>query len=334
MPTIAAADLEDITARVFVGIGVPKDDARLVAGLLIKANLAGHDSHGVVRIPSYVAGISAGRICPGAAIAVEDDNPSMARLRGNDNFGQVVLSRAVDLALEKSATQPLAMVSATQYSHCGQLGSYAEMLARQDLVGLVLLGKQRGAVVPWGGRTGRMYQTTLAVAVPSRGPFPVVLDMATSVAPFGKILVKRARDEPCPEGWIVDAEGKPATDPHLDFNKGEAGMLPLGGEQAGNKGSGLTFILGLLTTALSGAGATLEGTLVMAIDPTVYMSLDDFLDQVDGYVDYLHQSEPAAGFDSVLVPGQRSHEETQRRLGEGIWVEEDTWEKIQRLLPT
>ena len=332
MPTVAAAELVELTTRIFIAVGAPQDDARLVARLLVKANLAGHDSHGVVRIPSYVEGIVAGRICPGAAVEVQDENPSMARLRGRGNFGQVVLTKAVELALAKSAAQPLAMVAATQYSHCGQLGSYAGMMAREKRVGLVLLGKQRGAVVPWGGRTGRMYQNTLALAVPSRRPFPVVLDMATSVAPFGKILVKRARDEPCPEGWLVDREGKPATDPHLDFNKGEAGMLPLGGELAGHKGSGLTFVLGLLTTALAGAGASLEGTLVMAIDPTVYMTLDQFLDQVDGYIDYLHQSEPAAGVAAVLVPGQRSHEETQRRLREGIWVEEDTWDKIERLL--
>ena len=332
MPTLAAGELEELTVRVFVGVGVPLEDARLVARLLVKSNLAGHDSHGVVRIPSYVQAIRSGRIRPGAPIEVQDEEPSTARLQGHDNFGQVVLSRAVELALSKSATQPLALVTAIQYSHCGQLGRYAEMLARENRVGLVLLGKQRGAVVPWGGRSGRMYQNTLALAVPSRQPFPVVLDMATSVAPFGKILVKRTRNEPCPEGWLIDREGRPATDPHLDLNAGEAGMLPLGGELAGHKGSGLTFMMGILTTALTGAGAALEGTLIIAIDPTVYMSLDEFLDQVDGYIDYVHQSEPAAGFDAVLVPGERSHCETQRRLREGIYVEEDTWDKIQGLL--
>ena len=332
MATVEAHELEEIATRVFIGVGVPDDDARLVARLLVKANLAGHDSHGVVRIPSYVKAIAAGRIRPGASIQISDEGPTTARLRGHSNFGQVVLTRAVELALAKSAAQPLALVTATDYSHCGQLGSYAEMLSRENRVGMVLLGKQRGAVVPWGGRQGRLYQTTLALAVPSRHAFPLVLDMATSVAPFGKILVKRSRDEPCPEGWLVDRDGNPATDPHLDLQAGEAGMVPLGGPLAGNKGSGLTFLLGILTTALSGAATALEGTLFIAIDPTVYMELDEFLDQVDDYIDYLHQTEPAPGVDQVLAPGERSHRETQRRQRQGIYVEPHTWDQIQQLL--
>jgi len=331
MPTIFAAELEQLAIEVFVRAGAPAADAGLVARLLVKSNLAGHDSHGVVRIPQYVEGIATGRLRPGAPLAVSDDGPATVRLRGGFNFGQVVLTRAAEMALARSEGQPLAMVTATEYGHSGQLGSYAEMLSSQGRIGVVLLGKQRGAVVPWGGRQGRLYQTTLALAVPSRQPFAVVLDMATSVAPFGKILVKRARDEPCPEGWLVDQEGRPVTDPHADLNGGEAGMLPLGGALAGNKGSGLTFMLGILTTALSGAGSALEGTLFIAIDPTVYMAYDEFLDQVDAYVGYLQQTPPAADCERVLAPGERSHRETLRRQREGIWVEPGTWDKIQQL---
>ena len=332
MPTISATELEELAIAAFVQADVPCDDADLVARLLVKANLAGHDSHGVVRIPSYLECISAGRIRPGTTPEILDDHPSTTRLCGHRNFGQVVLTQAAELACEKSIHHPLAMVTATEYSHCGQLGSYAEMISRENRIGLVLLGKERGAVVPWGGRDGRLYQNTMALAVPSRQPFPIVLDMATSVAPFGKILIQRARDEPCPEGWLVDSEGNPTTDPHLDFNSGEAGMLPLGGDLAGNKGSGLTFLLGILTTVLSGAGPTREGTVLIAINPTFYMDLDEFLDQVDNYVEYLHQTRTAAGLDQVLAPGERSHRETQRRLREGIFVEENTWDQIQRLM--
>ena len=261
---------------------------------------------------------------------MSDDGPTTARLRGGFNFGHVVLTQAAEMALDRSEGQPLAIVTATEYGHSGQLGSYAEMLSGQGRIGLVLLGKQRGAVVPWGGRQGRLYQTTLALAVPSRQSFAVVLDMATSVAPFGKILVKRVRDEPCPEGWLVDSEGRSVTNPHADLNGGEVGMLPLGGTLAGNKGSGLTFMLAILTTALSGAGSALEGTLFIAIDPTVYMAYDEFLDQVDAYVGYLQQTPPAADCERVLVPGDRSHRETRRRQREGIWIESSTWDKIQQ----
>ena len=331
MPTLSADQLHQCTTAAFLNAGVPAPDARLIADLLLKANLEGHDSHGVVRIPSYIAGIERGHIRPGAELEILDETPTSIRLKGHSNFGQVVLTRAAERALEKSAQAPIAMATATEYSHCGQLGSYAQILAAADRIGLVLLGKQRGAVVPWGGRQGRLYQNTLALALPTGGEIPLVLDMATSIAPFGKILVKRARNEPCPEGWLIDAEGNPSTDPHLDFSSGEGGMLPLGHPLAGHKGSGLSFVLGILATALSGAGEHREGTLIIAINPATCMPIEDFSDEVERYVDYLHATPPAPGFDQVLTPGERAYRESQRRREQGIYVESETWEKIRRL---
>lgn len=331
MPTLPVDQLHQTATAAFLNAGVPPQETRLVVDLLIKANLAGHDSHGVVRIPSYAAAIERGQIRPGAAIEVIDETPTSVRLNGNANFGQVVLTRAAERALEKSAHTPISLVTATHYSHCGQLGSYAQILSEQNRIGLVLLGKQRGAVVPTGGRQGRLYQNTLALALPTRNAFPLILDMATSIAPFGKILVQRARNEPCPEGWLIDADGNPSTNPHLDFSSGEGGMLPLGAPLVGQKGSGLSFILGILTTALSGAGRDREGTLIIAINPTTYAPIDHFLDEVEHYIDYLHATPPAPGCDQVLAPGERSHRETQRRLQEGIYVEPKTWQQIQDL---
>ena len=171
----------------------------------------------------------------------------------------------------------------------------------------------------------------MALAIPSRKPFPLVLDMATSIAPYGKILLQQTRNEPCPEGWIVDAEGNPSTDPHLDFSRGEGGILPLGGPLAGHKGSGLSFFLGLLVSALSGGKSELEGSLIIAINPTICTPLEHFLDEVDSYIDYLHSTPPAPGFDDVLAPGERSYQESQRRQLEGIYIEPETWGKIQAL---
>ena len=331
MPTLAIDELKEVATTAFRRVHVPEQDALLIADLLVKANLAGHDSHGVVRIPSYIEAVAKKQIRPGAELQVIDETPTSVCLRGGDNFGQVVLKRGTEQALKKSEQAPISMVTVTEYSHCGQLGSYAQMLAAENRVGMVLLGKQRGVVVPWGGRQGRLYQNTMALAIPSRKPFPLVLDMATSIAPFGKILLQQARNEPCPEGWIVDAEGNPSTDPHLDFSRGEGGILPLGGPLGGHKGSGLSFFLGLLVSALSGASSDLEGSLIIAINPTICTPLEHFLDEVDSYIDYLHATPPAPGFDHVLAPGERSYHESQRRQLEGIYVEPETWEKIQAL---
>ena len=334
MPTVPVEALRQIAVTAFRKAGVPEEDARLITGLLVKANLAGHDSHGVIRIPSYVEGVGKSRICPGAEIETLDDTSTSARLKGNRNFGQVVMSRAARMALENSDRAPISLITAMDYSHCGQLGSYAEMISAEGRVGIVLLGKQKGPVVPYGGRKGRLYMNTLAVAVPTNRPYPVVLDMATSIAPFGKILVKRSRNEPCPEGWLVDGDGNPSTDPHLDLSGGKGGLLPLGSPLAGHKGSGLAFMLGILTTALSGAGAQAEGSLIIAVNPEFFTTVEAFKDEADRFIDALHDTPPAPGFDGVLVPGERSHQEAQRRLREGIYVEPETWEKIEALAST
>jgi len=329
MPTLDVDFLRETSERAFVNSGVGEGVARQVVGLLIQANLAGHDSHGVVRIPSYVHAVQNGRVDPDAIVEVLDDGPTFARLKGNRAFGQVVLCRAVEIALEKSASAAISMVSVYEYSHCGQLGAYAGMIAEKDRVGMLFLGKQRGSVVPAGGKKGRLYQNTLAIALPSAGDFPVVLDMATSVAPFGKILVKRARNEPCPEGWLVDGEGKPTTDPFTDLSGGNGGLLPLGVPHAGHKGSGLTFVLGILASALSGAYETGEGTLVMAINPDMFGGRDAFLEQVSACVAYLQETEPVRGVDRVLVPGERSYEATEEKKREGVFIEDSTWDQIR-----
>ena len=331
MPTLDADHLRDISKRAFVKAGVGQTVAEQVVQLLIQANLAGHDSHGVVRIPSYVNAVRNGRVDPNASIDVLDDGPTFTRLKGNRAFGQVALSKAVDVALEKSAQSAMSMVSVYEYSHCGQLGAYAARIAAEGCVGMLFLGKQRGSVVPTGGKKGRLYQNTLAIALPSDGDFPVVLDMATSVAPFGKILVKRARNEQCPEGWLVDEDGNPTTDPFTDLSGGKGGLLPLGVPNAGHKGSGLTFVMGILATALSGANESGEGTLVVAINPAIFGDKDSFMQQVSACVDYMQDTEPADGVDRVIVPGQRSYEETEQKKREGIFVEDSTWDQIREL---
>ena len=328
MPVITADILTDTTATALRRAGVPCSEAALVTRLLVKANLAGHDSHGVVRVPGYIRAVRSGRIRANASIDVIHNTSTSARVLGNRSFGQIVVSRAVEVALAISRGSGLSLVSAQGYSHCGQLGSYAEMASAAGQIGLVILGKQRGALVPWGGRGGRLYQNTLAIAVPSHKPHPVVLDMAASVAPFGKILMKRMRNEQCPDGWLVDADGNPSNDPNLDLSGGGGGLLPLGSPVAGHKGSGLAFMLGILATVLSGQGAGGEGLLVMTIDPDPFTSIEALKSEVDAYVDYLNESPAAPGVDRVLVPGERSYLETQRRTREGVYVEQNTWDEI------
>ena len=125
MPTLAVDELREVATTVFRRAHVPEEDARLISDLLIKANLAGHDSHGVVRIPSYIGAVANKQICPGTDLQVIDETPTSVCIKGGKNFGQVVLSRGAEQALKKSEKAPISMVTVTDYSHCGQLGSYA-----------------------------------------------------------------------------------------------------------------------------------------------------------------------------------------------------------------
>ena len=331
MPIISVDHLTDISLETFDRAGVEPEQAQLVTRLLIKANLSGHDSHGVVRIPSYISGIRSKQIRPNAPLQIGNQTATSAQVDGHHCFGQVVLTRAAELARQKSLQAPLSLITATNYSHCGQLGAYAEQISSADQIGIVIIGRSAGAVVPYGGRTGRLYQSTLAISTPSNKAFPIVLDMATSVAPFGKILMKRTRNESCPDGWLIDPQGQPVTDPQVDLSNGEAGLLPLGGITSGQKGSGLTFMLNLLAITLANVEEQVEGALIIAINPAFFLPLSDLKSAADGLVDRLHQTPAIDGFNSVLVPGERSYQETKRRRQEGILVENDTWNKLQEL---
>jgi len=328
VPTVSAKELNQDTYTAFYNAGVPKGEARLIADLLVNANLAGHDSHGVINAPYYIKAIKKGRIKPGISPQIIEETTNSAQINGKGGLGQVVLSYAANVAIRKSETNPIALVTTTNYAHCGQLGSYARILSDENRIGVLLLGRRggEGYIAPWGGRKGRFYINTLAIALPSNQPFTVLLDMATSVVPYGKVELTHSRREACPEGWIMDAQGNPSTDPQDLFRGGS--LLPLGGSTAGHKGSGLAFMVGLLAATLAGAELEAEGTLLIAINPQCFMPLATFKEEVDRYVESVHATPPAEGFDVVLVPGERSYLETQRRLQEGIFVEKETWEKL------
>jgi uncharacterized oxidoreductase len=331
MPTVSVKELKHVAYTAFYNAGVPEDEAHLIADLLVKANLAGHDSHGVINAPYYIKAIKKGRIKPGINPQIIEETATSAQINGGRGLGQVVLSYAAKVAIQKSETSPIALVTATNYSHCGQLGSYARMLSNEDRIGLALLGRRggEGYIAPWGGSKGRFYINTLAIALPSNQPFTVLLDMATSVVPYGKVELKHARQEACPEGWIIDAQGNPSTDPRDLFNGGA--LLPLGGATAGHKGSGLAFMVGLLAATIAGAELEAEGALLIAINPQYFMPPTTFKEEVDRYVEFVHATPPAEGFDTVLVPGERSYLETQKRLKKGVFVEKETWEKLVSL---
>ena len=334
MPTFSAETLFPFARSLFEASGVPGDEAAVVAGSLVDANLCGHDSHGVLRIPSYVGGIRRGGLVPGAPVEVYNETATTAKLDGRRAFGQVAMCRGMDLAIAKSVAGPVGLVTVSNCGHTGQLGFYALMAARQGKIGVVLLGGRRGKVAPHGGIDGRMYVNALAIAAPGGVEGQTVLDMSVSATGFGKLLVQRAKNEPCPEGWLIDEDGKPATDPFLDISGGKGAILPLGGALSGHKGSGLAFMVSLLCGLAErgdNPGSGDVGHLLMAVDIASFLPLPAFEAMVADFIRHVKSSRPADGSASVLIPGERAAGARRERLRTGIPVEPSTWDELTAL---
>src|SRR5262245_21112479 len=337
MPSKTADELESIATGIFRVMGSDSDEARLIATHLVDANMSGHDSHGILRIPQYVQSIRDGRIRPNEQPGVLRDSPAGALLDGRFAFGQVVAVTAMRLAIRKARTSSVASISALNSNHVGRLASHTRLAAAEGLIGILTVnaGGSGQLVAPFGGMAGRLATNPISIAVPSpEGGAPLFLDIATSVAAEGKLRALRQRGDSVPDGWIIDHRGRPTTNPADFYGPPSGALLPLGGS-AGHKGFGLAFMMDILAGALSGAGCSRpnaqpdgDGLLLMAIDIQQFIPLDQFRNHVTQLVEHVKSTPPAPGFREVLVPGEYEHRQEQRRRSEGIFVEETTWSEV------
>jgi hydroxycarboxylate dehydrogenase B len=333
MPTIAAETLERITREIFTARGVPKDDATWIATLLVRANLRGHDSHGVIRIPSYVAAMKAGQTKPTPRMSIVTETPTLAIVDGDLGFGQVVARRGIHLAIDKARAQGLAAVALRRTNHVGRLADYAEMAAEQGLLGMLWVNAPMSLnVAPWGGAARRLGTNPHAIAVPGPdGTVAMSLDFATSVWAEGKLRVKFNRGEPAPPGIMLNGRGEPSTDPR-QYYADPPGSLITAGE---HKGYGLSLAIEVLAGILSGAGAARatpgavqNGVLMMCVDITRFLPLAEFHAQVADLFGFVRGAPLAAGAKEILVPGEPEARTMRERRASGIPVEEETWRQI------
>lgn len=338
MPTFAPETLQRISSRIFQALGASQAEGDRVGELLVEANLVGHDSHGVIRIPQYVNLLKEGLVTPEAPFQLEQETPSTAIVNGNWGFGQVIATRAVDVAVEKARQVAVSVVTVYNANHIGRLGSYTLEAARAGYICLLTANAHGGArsVAPFGGTARRMATNPICIAAPSGGD-PLVLDITTSVVAEGKVRVKRNRGEQTPPGWIIDAEGNPTTDPNKFYGPPAGALLPFGGSVA-HKGYGLSIIVDILSGALSGAGCSRpdatrigNGVFIMVINPTAFTTMDLFRRQVDDFVAYLRSSPTAPGFKEILMPGEVEIREEKKRRAEGVFVEDETWRQIAEI---
>ena len=337
MPNFTQAQLQKITADIFEAGGVPRDEAAIIAELLVASNLAGHDSHGVIRIPQYISLIASGLIQPGAPIEIERESASHALINGNWGFGHVVAQKAMSLAIEKAKSNTISAISVYNCNHIGRIGSYPMMAAEAGRVGITMVNAGGTAlyVTPFGGRDGRLATNPIAIAAPTREGQPILLDITSSVVAQGKIRVALNRGESVPLGWLMNSEGEPTSNPQDLMASPPGALLPLGGI-VGHKGYALGLMIDILGGALSGAGCSgsgntrlQNGVLMIVLDIANFTPLDDFYDHVDGLVAHVKASPTAPGFEEILTPGEIEARQTELRLREGIPIDDETWRQIQ-----
>ena len=337
MPTIQADRLTTIALELLKGSGASEDEAEIIARHSIGANLAGHDSHGIIQIPTYIDRVKRGHIVPGAEFEIIKDTPTTTVVDGHWGFGYVASERLMKMTIEKARTSNVAAATVFRQSHVGRVADYPIMAAENGMIGMMTAdsGRSSKSVVPFGGREPRLGTNPICIAMPSNLEGTMFIDMATSAVAAGKLGVAVARGSEVPLGWILDKDGNPSTNPS-DLRNGGA-VLPLGGPE-GHKGYGLSVMVEILSGILTGlgfghdpSGRHNDGCFMAAFNVDAFRDVEEFKAEVTEFAHYLKSSPTAAGFDEVFYPGELEHRRTQQLLAEGIFVEDSTWERLREL---
>src|SRR6476619_5863157 len=251
MPVVKTDRLTLISAALLGAAGASDEEADAVATGCVNAHLAGHDSQGVIAVPTYIHRIKTGHIVPGAKWTIVEESPTTTVVDGQWGFGFHVNAKAMALTIEKAKTANVAACTVFRQSHVGRLAAYPMMAMREGMIGIATAdsGRSPKHVAPFGGKEARLGTNPISIAVPSDLDAPFYLDMATSAVAAGKIALAVARKEEIPKGWIIDTQGRHTTDPK-EYRKGGA-LLPLGGSE-GYKGSGLAAMVEVLCGLLTG----------------------------------------------------------------------------------
>ena len=322
---VPAQRIGDFTARAFRAVGIPVKDSTSIAELMVRADLQGSDGHGVFRLPQYVRRIKGGAVNIKPNIRIVREAAGMALVDGDNGMGHLVMRFATEKAIEKAKSAGVAWVGVKWSNHAGPASLYAGMPLEHDMAGLYLAVGNANHLPPWGGLDMLLSTNPIAVAVPAGEEPAIVLDMATTVAAYGKVKTKAQRGETMPEGWMMDREGRPLLDPQ---RANEGFLLPIGGY----KGYGLALIFGLLAGTLNGAAMgkdvvdfnaddttpTNTGHVIVAINVDAFQPVAEFKKSVDALIRDIRASERLPGVDRVRLPGEGSQAARADRMKNGI----------------
>ena len=325
VPRVPAARLQSFIERACCKVGIPSADSAVIAELMTRADVNGSDGHGIFRLQQYVRRIKGGAVNVRPKIRIVEEAPAMALVDGDNGMGHLVMRFAAETAIRKAKHAGVAWVGVRWSNHAGPAALYASMPLEHDMIGLYLAVGNANHLPAWGGLDMLLSTNPIAVAIPALQESPVVLDMATTVAAYGKVKTKAQRGEPMPEGWMMDRSGRPLTDPK---RANEGFLLPIGGY----KGYGLALVFGLLAGTLNGAAMgrdvvdfnaddttpTNTGHAIVAISVEAFQPVAEFKAAVDALVRDIRGSQRLPGVDRIWLPGEQSVAKRAERAKAGI----------------
>ena len=322
-----------VCSSILEAAGGSREDSRSVAESLTESNLMGHDSHGVIRIPSYVDMIQRGFMNPKADISVIRETPTTALIDGNWGFGQVTAKKGLKISIKKARENRLSHVGIFHCTHIGRLGEYSQLAAEEGFISIISCNSGKtgggGGVSPFGGAEALLGTNPVSIAFPAAESKPFVLDIATSVVSQGKIKVAKDKGDPIPEGWVADKYGNSTTNPNDLYDGGF--LLPFGGYQ----GYGLSLFIEVMGGILSGARCAAlpdykggNGINMLLLDIEAFRPLAEFSENVDILFNRVKNSKLAPGCGEILIPGEPEFRIKEERVKKGVIIPDKTWKDI------
>ena len=335
MKYLSIADAEAFISKALQSQQVPAADADIIANLMVKSDVVGADGHGIFRLPAYLKRIRAGGVNLNPNIRIEREQGATALINGDNALGHLVMNKAVDLAIEKVKKHSVCWIGSHYGNHSGAASVYVRKLAEQGYIGIYMAVGNANHMAPWGGIDLLLSTNPIAIAVPAGDGPMVLLDIATTVAAYGKVKVAAQKGESIPDDWMIDRQGKPITDPK---RAAEGSLLPSGAY----KGYGLAVMIGLLAGALNNAAvgkATIDfnahhdlvtntGQTIIAVDPSAFGNREEFVSRVITLVEDLKNSTTLPGVKEIRVPGEGAAKMMAERRRLGIPVSPELLEAL------
>jgi uncharacterized oxidoreductase len=326
--------LQKLTTSIFAAAGCKPEEAARIGHYLVEANLVGHDSHGVIRVSSYIDFVRAGKVVPNQNLEVIFENDVIAVVDGRYGFGQTIGEQATKLGIEKCGKLGVAVVALRNAGHLGRIGDWPLLAARAGKASLHFVNTSGAGILvaPFGGINRRLSANPVAAGVPIDGGEPILLDMSCCTIAEGKLRVAFNKGVQVREGCIIDSRGKPTTDPKVFYGTPPGAILSI----ADHKGYGLGIITEMLAGALTGGGASNpananrlgNGMLSIYFDPKFFQEQSAFAAEARRFVDWVKSSEKADPNGEILMPGEIEERTKAKRSRDGIELDDNTWKAL------